>query len=718
MNLGWFYKKLSFLIALIFIVICAQSPINKMPSVYAAENQLVDYTNIANEPNSDNIKRVDIGNDVVLKGTFASHNMYFDINKWWDVQSIDTNLFLSINQIVDQEKNASITCLLNGVPFYSSKISYNPEMEDQNFKINIPKKLIKVGGNEFVIQAYCRVSDKPCDDDVNNANWMTLSSKSNILINFKEKGISDSIDQFPYPFFRVNENKVSNCIILVPDEYTDTDMTAALMLSTYFGGLSTSGDYRIDINKYSENVDKADKDIIYIGSYNNIPNEIRNVYDQKQNFDYKNAALIKKARSPFSKNDLRKSLIIISDDDNLKLKAVTALMNNSLISQIYSDTFKIDTNTKVEFNNESMKSNITFSDLGIGNIIIKGPFRRSSTISYSLPKNRALSNGSKISLFTKYSENLDFSKSLLTVFVNGTPIGSKKLDKTKANGDTVELNIPSNISKTNYIEINIVFDLELEDYYCEQRQMEMPWAVVNDISTLYLPTKEVSTYKFETYPSPYLVNNKFNNTALVVPDNLSLNEIRSLSYMFSYIGNGTSLSGGIFKVVRASKFNDQYKNMNLILYGTAQDNPIIKQINENLWFKYNTEYNKILSNEKLFLEDEYASNIATFQFDISPFNKQCSLLVLTSPSRNILTESLLYLSSAKLSPKLIGDSAIIDKFGNLRTFRFKKDISEPGYEKIRNLDIESKNFIIFFSLFMIFIITAISLYFIKNRKRK
>ncbi|GKU26175.1 cellulose biosynthesis cyclic di-GMP-binding regulatory protein BcsB [Clostridium folliculivorans] len=718
MNLEWFYKKLSFIMVFIFILINTQSPINKMPGVYAAENQLVDYTNFANEPNSDNFKRVDIGNDVVLKGTFASHNMYIDINKWWDVQSIDVNLLLSINQIVDQEKNASITCLLNGVPFYSSKISYNPEVEDQNFKISIPKRLIKVGGNEFVIQAYCRVSDKPCDDDINNANWMTLSSKSNILINFKEKGISNSIDQFPYPFFRINENKVSNCIILVPDNYTDTDMTAALMLSTYFGGLSTSGDYRIDINRYSEDVDKTDKDIIYIGSYNNIPNEIKNNYDQIQDFDYKNAALIKKAKSPFSKSDIRKSLIIISDNDSLRLKSVIALMNSNLTSQVYSDTLKIDSNTKVEVKNESMKSNITFNDLGIGDILLQGPFRKSSTISYSLPKNRVLSNGSKISLVTRYSENLDFSKSLLTVFVNGIPIGSRKLDKAKANGDTFELNIPSNISKTNYIEINIVFDLELENYYCEQRHQETPWAVVANISTLYLPTKEVSSYKFETYPSPYLINNKFNNTALIVPDNLSSNEIRSLSHMFSYIGNGTSLSDGSFKVVRASKFDDQYKNMNLILYGIAKENPIIKQINEKLWFKYNTEYNKFLSNEKLFLEEEYASNIAVFQFDISPFNKQCSLLVLTSPNKNILTESILYLSSSKLLPKLIGDSAVVDKFGNLRTFRFKKDISEPAYEKIRNLDVESKNFIIFVSLFLIFIITATGLFFIKNRKRK
>jgi hypothetical protein len=703
---------------LIFILISTQSPSYKVPCVYAAENQLVDYTNITNEPNSDNFKRVNIGNDVVLKGTFASHNMYFDINKWWDVQSVEVNLFLSINQIVDQGKNASITCLLNGVPFNSSKIIYNRKIEEQNFKISIPKKLIRVGGNEFVIQAYCRVSDKPCDDDINNANWMTLSSKSNIVINFKEKGISNSIDQFPYPFFRVNENKISNCVILIPDKYTDTDMTAALMLSTYFGGLSTSGDYRIDINRYSENTDKTDKDIIYIGSYDNEPNEIKKSHDQIQELDYRNVALIKKSKSPFSKSAIRKSLIIISDDDNLKLKAVTALMNNSLISQIYSDTLKIDSNTKVEFENESIKSNITFSDLGIGDILMQGPFRRNSTISYLLPKNRMLSNGSKISLATRYSENLDFSKSLLTVFVNGIPIGSKKLDKSKANGDIVELNIPSNISKTNYIEINIVFDLELENYYCEQRHQETPWAVVTNVSALYLPTKEVSSYKFETYPSPYLISNKFNNTALIVPDNLSSNEINSLSHMFSYIGNGSSLSDGSFKVVRASKFDEQYKNMNLILYGTAKENSIIKQINENLWFKYNTDYNKLLSNEKLFLEEEYSSNIAAFQFDISPFNKQCSLLVLTSPNKNILTESLIYLSSSKLSPKLIGDSAIIDKFGNLRTFRFKKDISEPTYEKIRNLDVEAKNFIIFFSLFIVFIITAIGLYFVKNRRKK
>lgn len=659
-------------------------------------------------------KSFNLGSDVNFKGVFSSHSLYFNIDKYSIVKSLETNVVFNISQLITDKQNATITFSVNGTPFYSSKVSYKDKEESQNIKVTIPITLIKEGMNEFKIETYCRISDKPCTDDVNNGNWITLKGTSSILMGFTDKESTNNISEFTYPFIKVNEGDQYNAAIVIPDNYTQDELTAALMLQSYLGKVNNNGDYNGIIVKYSSVPNN--KDIIYIGRFSNLPDKIKPLYNKLTQENYNEYSIIRKAKSPFNGNN--KLMSIVSENGNMLIKSIKLLMNKDLVSQINVDTFKVDKNIKVESELSEGNSLLTFKDLGLQEMQLKGQFRQSGSLSYSLPKNRVLSNGAKIKLFIRYSQNLDFNRSLLTVYINGTPIGSKKLDKEQANGDQLELPIPTDIKMSNDIDIKIAFDLEQLNSTCEFRQEETPWALVTGDSYIYMPNNQLNFYKFDNYPQPFISERQFNNTAVVIPENLSENEIEGISKVFSYMGKDVEYNSGTLNVVEEKNFSDKYNNMNLILYGTPQQNRVIKNLNSKLWFKYNNNYNSFIGNEKLYLTEPYASNISTFQFDVSPYNKDRAILILTAPKEDLLLKSLVFLSSANQISKLSGDSVLIDNFGNIKTFQFKKDTTKSIYEKFKSIKTNGKMFIGFIGMLLIFNVTAIVLYRYKYKKFK
>lgn len=659
-------------------------------------------------------KTFKLGSDVNLKGVTSSHSFYFDIGKYSKAKTITTDIFFSISKLVNEKADASITFSINGSVFSSSKLAYQALEETQNIKVSIPVALIKAGNNELKIETYLRISDDPCQDDVNNGNWIILKSKSDIAMAFVDKKSTNNISEFTYPFIKLNEENKSNAVIAIPDNYSTQQLAAALMLESYLAKINDNGDYTGTVVKYSDITN--DKDIIYIGGKSNLPEKFKTLYSGTSKENYSNNAIIKKTNSPF--NQKNKLMSIISDNGEMLIKAVKLLMNENLVSQLNVDTIKIDKNTKVDNILTEGKDNFTFKDLGIQEMQLKGQFRQSASLEYSLPQNRVLASGAKIKLYMRYSQNLDFNRSLVTVYINGTPVGSKKLDKDKNNGDLLELAIPSDIQITNYMDIKIAFDFELLDGSCNFKDEETPWALITGDSYIYVPNIKADFYKFDTYPQPFVSDRQINNVGIVVPENLSEKEIEEISKIFSYMGKYVDYNNGTLNVIEEKNFSSADHNMNLIVYGTPQRNRVIKDLNSKLWFKYNDNYNSFVGNEKLYLMEPYASNIASFQFDVSPYDKGKALLVLTSTHDDLLIKSLSFLSSSKQSLKLSGDSVLIDEYGNVKTFRFKKASTESIYNKFSVVETSTKTFIGFIGLLFIFSLVAIALYYFKNKRFK
>lgn len=656
-------------------------------------------------------KKYEFSNDVVFSGAFSSHSMYFDIDKWWDNTKVDAEIDYRINQLIEKDEKAYIKLSINDIPFYSQSIFYAVDSEEEQIKTEIPSKYLKEGSNELKIETYLRITDLPCVDDVNLANWFVISKDSNVTASFNNIISDNNISNFPYPFLKNQDSEdkdMDDLEIIIPDDYSDYELSAAFVLNSYLTKTNSYYNNKISIVKYSDFRKSNKVNSIFIGRYDSF----------SENFDvsdtYENKCTIKLMNASYSSNPNIKTMAILCNDGDKLIRGIKLLQNEELLFQVNSDNFLVNDEIEVDDKTKGIGGKVTFEEMGINDINLSGAFRRQATISYSIPKNKVFSAGDKIKLFMRYSDNLDFDKALLTIYINNVPIGSKKLEQEKCESDELELNIPSDVSNTNYLDIKIAFDLELKNSYCEKREEEMPWAYVTGDSYLYVGDKDNNQYFFKNYTSPFVKDNMFNDLSLIIPDNLESEEINSLGKVIGYLGKDVSYNNGKMRVVTNSNITDENKKENLIIYGSPKNNKLIEELNNDLWFKYDSSYSKFLSNEKLQLTDPFSSSMSNFQLDISKFDSRKAMLILTSPDNEILMDSLRYLYDSKMISRLSGDCAVIDENGEIKTYQMKEEDKAPAYDRVKSLNGEAKALLGMILMIVVFVLAALGFYLTKN----
>lgn len=652
-----------------------------------------------------------LNNNISFDGVFDSYKWYFNITDTRGLDNIKLILNFEATDVLNDGLGSYLTFSVNNIKFYTRKIFSN-NGDEQTITLDLPKRLVKNGNNELKVEGYLRISDMPCTDDYNTANWLVLSDSSSLNILERNTIYEDKISSFPYGL--IEENGLETTII-IPDDFNDGELSAALRFQILLGSLGGRG----NLVKWGSRGALENSNIVYIGRKESIPNELAPIAENLDNDILDETSLIKVGKSPLSGRDDTKGIAIISQSGSELISAVRFLMNKEQISQVGTNKTYINSKINVDDKIKEDKGVITFNDLGYNEMKFEGLYRRSVIMGYKLPKNRRLGTGDLIHLNFRYSENLNFNDSLFTVYINNTPIGSKKLEKDKAGADSLSIVIPEDISNTSYVEIKLAFDLNLFKVECEKIQQEQPWALVTGDSYLELNTRNIDNYYFPSYPAPFVEDWDLNNALLIIPDEVSSGELSSLGNMASLIGESVKYNIGGFEAIRISSLNKEHEDKNLIIYGTPEDNRLIKDINEALWFKYDKDYTKFLSNEKLNLLDDFSMNMTTFQLDYSYYNKGKLMLVLTSPNRVVLEKSLIFLGDGKELEKLSGDGAVIDSEGNVRNYKYKEEEKKPSYTKrISKLASSEKILLVLMVAVAVFILIAIGLYIYKNKYSK
>lgn len=653
------------------------------------------------------ISKIELNSNITFDGVFDSYRWIFNSKSKDGTERVTLNLDIESTDVLADKVKSYLTFSLNGSEFYSMEINKR-NGEPQTLTINLPGYLLKDGSNEVKVEGYLRCSDEPCTDDYNTSNWLVLGEKSNIELVEKAKVYGNKIIEFPYG---LSESYDSNNKIIIPDKYTDGELSSALKFQTLLGGINGNG----EIVKWSDRGDLSKSNVIFIGSKEEGESNLPIISNDIKDLPLDNEAYIGVNNSPFSTRSDLKLISIISNSETELESAIKFLMNKDIYGQVSSSSTFVNSKLDLDKEIKPISSIITLDELGISEMKVEGLFRKEVKIGYALPKNKKLSPGDKLELNLRYSENLDFDRSLFTVYINDTPIGSKKLEREKANNDNISIVIPKDVLNTSYLEIKLAYDLNLKGVECEKNQHEQPWGLVTGDSYIQINSRNTNEFYFNNYPAPFVEDWDINDTMFIVPDNLQSKELTALGNMANLMGKGMRYNLGKIGAVSIGNLKDEHKDNNIIVYGTPNSNKLIKELNNSLWFKYDKDWSKFLSNEKLYLMDDYAKNIATFQLDYSSYSSGKFMLVLTSPNEELLTKSLVYLGKETEVYKLYGDGAVIDIDGNVRNFKYKESEEVPIYEELKGLEGGEKTLLIISGLIFVFIIVAAVLYLNKNR---
>jgi hypothetical protein len=661
--------------------------------------------------------------DRVLKGVISTEGLYFYIPNYWDTKFVYAEIEFSVSQMVNDKLPASLTFMLNNEPFSSFKITAK-DGEKQLLYVKIPTSALKAGYNQLSVTSYVRLYDyEGCEEDNSMANWVNIDKKSYIYAGYELKETNNQINYFPYPFISTANPTGLGTGIFVSDTANNSEIAAALYLMSdissqvekenelYLGFLKDAG------------TSGADRKII-ISLRDNLPVEYKQYLQSGAgggNIDLNGLAMVELTKDPEGKP----LLLIIADKEENLMEAVHMLLDENRLSQEkLSATYVREGSAKTAYESSQLSQlvadNYTLNDIMGSGLTFVGPFHKESTLYLPFQNDYILASSGKLTLKFRYSDNLDFTRSLISVYWGEIPIASKKLSRENAGGDELTFTIPADIVGSAANSIKIAFDLELQDLFCSLRQDEMPWAYVNGDSVLYLPAEASTKVSFNYKPAPYQSNGRFNNILVVTSNHPDGRELSLLGRTLALYGENIG-AYGVLKVQKANEFSEEDSDYNIITAGTFQSNEFLQKINNNLYFPYSTGGDAFLNSSQLVLSDNYARNIAALQLLKSPYSEGRAILAVCGTNDSTVNTALDFLNSVEYRQKLKGDCNLIDNAMDIKSFQFIKENDTKAKPTVKEFVKENKQSVLFTlvaasALFMILFASIIIL--VRARKHR
>lgn len=617
-------------------------------------------------PEAPYVQEFNYSADVVFSGIFDTDQFYFRLRNYWKVQYAYARVQFTLSQLIG-DGPASLTFSVNNKPVYSCKVSYN-EGREQIVYVPIPASMLNVGYNSFGITGYVRIYDEEgCIDDLSGANWVRVEDSSSVAVGYDVADSQNLLSWYPYPYLSTTDSSGSHTAVAVSDAMDETELAAALLLRADLSAETGSED-AITLTTISRAASAPKK--VVVSLLKNLPASYSSLLPANAGTLTDRALLLCTGTGDDS------TLLIVSADGSCLMEAAMLLVDDTRVSQettsltyVAKDASQLMQDALAYSDNNAA---YTLSSLAGGGLSYVGPFHQKQTIYLPFSGGYVLSGTGKIDLAFRYSENLDFERSLITVYWGDTPVASKKLTKENSGGDTLSFALPADVLGATAGSIQVAFDLELPDLFCTPRMDEMPWAYVAETSTFYLPVGKTGTLSFDNQPAPFELSNRFNELTAVIPDAITPTELDTLGQVVALYGVNINAYGSI-QVVRAGQFDADNTDRNLIVLGTYQDNALLRALNNQLSFQYTADGTRFASNSSQLLSDDYAVRIGVMQLLHSPYGEDRALLAVCTVNDTAMDQLSGYLQKDSNTWKLTGDAVLLDTNGELRTYQFLND---------------------------------------------
>jgi hypothetical protein len=606
-----------------------------------------------------------------LIGGVTYTQQFFQVESYWNVASVEIHLDYQISELLYKDRS-SVTVSINGTPFHS----FRPELQEnkqQQLTVMVPVSFIVKGVNTLTVQGHFETTlpdgNQACLPTDQRDNWLQIFKSSRISVNYTNNAIANTIRDFNEHFIGLDTTKESLNAIAVTE---GDDPLAVLEAATYalsgFAKANQITDKPIPLVTYNAANLKQKQAVILISLYNDLPDDIKS--------DIHSENVVNKAIIQLVQTADRPTLVITSSESALLVKAGRLAGNQMLVSQIDANLKEIDMNTQVETPTVSVSRTLSLTETGDK---LVGDRHREKAYFVSLPGNRSIAEASKLSVKFRYARNLDFERSLVTILINDTPIGSKRLSTELADNDHMDIILPKSLNISGNFTVKLAFDLELKNAGCIENQEQMPWAFIEKDTLLQLNTKDKVDMLFNNYPYPFLRDGSYNQVAVVLPKEHDAFVYQSLTNIFNLLGRFAQTNTGEVLYFQDNVAAAKLKGRELIVIGSYQNNQVIRNNNDKLYFQYDKSGNGFISNEKMSIESSYGKRIGSLQLIDSPYEKGFGLLAVTGSSSEYVYLASKLIGSEGTLWKVFGDGAITDKDGQIQAFRFKKiATSEPS----------------------------------------
>ena len=622
-----------------------------------------------------------------LSGITTTLSLYANLPKYAKPVSAVLRLSYTASDLILTDIS-SLTYYMNSTPFGSSKIVARSDGAQTVVYVNVPVELLTTGYNLLELLSYVRLTDdEGCRDDYNGANWVKIADTTCLRIYYEISDDADELYMYPYPFISLMNPDGAESAIAVSDAADEAELTAAMMLTAGMGN-SLSNVNHMTLCRLSE---ANRKNILYVGLKKNTPEALLSLLSQSVPAS---GALIQRVVDGETSY-----LLIVAEEEAALSEAAALLSDTARVAQLHTNHTHVSVGEAQQYALASETSGLTLAgqytikDISGNGISFSGPFTQRMTIYLPVAKDYVLSSESRFSFDIRYSENLDFDRSLVT-FYWGTniPLYSHKLTKEGATGETLTFSVPADAIGEAGTSMTVVFDLEIKDLDCTVRSMNTPWAYIAANSSLYLPSGESTALNLANLPAPFQRASRMNQVVLILSDDATATEMTLAGRIMAMLGAGSTPYGSL-QVIHASSFQEaRYGNSNLIVVGLSDKNSVLQQLNSYLHFPYTADMTALAQSTKLIMTEDYAREAGALQLIKSPYSETMAVLTASAATQQGLENLMASLSTERSRWALGKEALLVDSYGEASTYQFTVTTSlSQNTEKPSFTDVILKN---------------------------
>jgi hypothetical protein len=379
-------------------------------------------------------------------------------------------------------ERSSITLALNGENLATRRIPEIAALLDGLWTVDIPVAAIRTDGslNELRFTTAQRSIEGDCVDIDNLSNWVQLREDSRLRLTVAREGALTLSGVLPR-FYDTLENSGALSTEFVLGASPSNESLAAMLRVA--GAVGDAYPYRDDVNVA---VSAAERSAI--------PNKI---YVGREAL----TAWPGPAGTPggagegvlaVAQNGGVNRLLLYGSDEAGLDRAAALLANGELLRQAGGTSLTLTSDVpRPAAGGESHESGYyALSDFGYNTVNLAGAFHQEATFTLTQPGGLMSGRNSYVEIRYRHSEALLADNSLLTVYVNGTPMGSAKLSSSNAGGGKIKVRFPAEALAAQNIRVKVEVYNYLGRVDCSKDYSDTAWTVIDKDSVVYFEPGE------------------------------------------------------------------------------------------------------------------------------------------------------------------------------------------------------------------------------------
>jgi hypothetical protein len=623
--------------------------------------------------------------DTLMRGPYSTTNLRFGLPINWAFQDGATlHLILTSSLVTDspnpvgegQPIGASLTVTLN-----KKLIAMIPLVVGTNvpYEIAIPKDALvptlNDGRHDFEL-----LLDASTDcDTVNRLHQTTVmvSSGSQFTLPYIEQAPAVDLKQLPRPIYQRDSVYPVNTVMVVPDQPSAQELQAALTVAASLGRM-TDGKLPFSLLNASQITEENLKtsNAIFVGKASalsrvqdvQLPAPLVNKAFKPQGIQTDDG-ILQIANSPW--NSGRSVLVVSGNTDAGVVKAAQALSNGN-IQTIETSNLAIVTNVAPpSLADPSTNSALlaqathTFKDLGYDVKTLSGPGKTEFVVDFYVAPGFLAGDDSYLDLRFNNSSLLEFSRSGLTVLLNGNLLGGLRLSDETAATVTQRINISPSLILPGDNQLRIQATLAAPSQ-CSLANSSDLWVSILPESTLNLPLRQAvidinTQQNLGVYPYPFINTATLSNIAFILTKNDPA--AWAVASQIAY-GLGNRVNGPILDPAVAfdGAISDELRNnRDLIIVGLPTDLKLLSDLKDSLPAPFDTNQNTpLVKNQQVTYRFSPGTSLGYLELLAAPWNPARTILAVVGSTSQGIQMAGNALTDPALRSRLTGNFALVN----------------------------------------------------------